>query len=195
MRERLPTLLVLAQSLPARDDPLEAICETTGVAESPEVLLSDLQALGKEIGARSLLLIDGINEGDRSAWKKALPVLAHRLGEYANIGLVLSCRRPFEKQIVTTAASKLFLEAEHPGFEGNEFDAQVEFFEYYGIPTPHVPLITPEFSRPLFLKLFCDAIKTLSTRHKSKHLRDIASGQRGNVTRAGTLREDDRETD
>ena len=179
MRKELPTLLVLAQGLPARDDPLEAICEATAVAENGEVLLSGLQALGAEVGGRSLLLIDGINEGDRSVWREALPTLARRLGEYPNVGLVLSCRRPFEKHILSTAASKLLVEVEHPGFEEIEFDAQVEFFDYYNIPTPQVPLILPEFSRPLFLKLLCGAIKGLSTRHKSKRLRDIASGQRG----------------
>ena len=178
-RKKPPTLFVLAQHLPVRDNPLDAVCEASAVAETDEGLLSGLQALGEEVGGRSLLLIDGINESDRSVWRRALPAIARRLCELPNVGLVLSCRRPFEKQILTKAASKLIVEVEHPGFQRIEFDAQVKFFEFYNISAPQVPLISPEFSRPLFLKLFCEAIKGLSKRHKSKRLRDIASGQQG----------------
>ena len=141
------------------------------------------------------LLIDGIDEGDRSAWKKSLPALAHRLGEYANIGLVLSCRRPFEKQIVTTAASKLFVEAEHLGFEENEFDAQVKFFDYLrnshaACAADHTGVLPASLPEAV---LRCN--QRLEHRAQEQASSGYRLGSAWHVTRAGTLREDDRETD
>lgn len=66
----------------------------------------------------------------------------------------------------------------HPGFEDQEFDAQLEFFRHYDLPALHVPLLTAEFSRPLFLRLMCEGVRELSKRSQKKKLRDIASGQK-----------------
>ena len=66
----------------------------------------------------------------------------------------------------------------HPGFEDQEFDAQLEFFKYYDLPALHVPLLTSEFSRPLFLRLMCEGIKDLGKRSQQNRLRDLASGQK-----------------
>ena len=46
----------------------------------------------------------------------------------------------------------------HPGFEGIEYKATLKFFEHYHIRLPDTPLLNPEFSNPLFLKVFCQSI-------------------------------------
>lgn len=47
----------------------------------------------------------------------------------------------------------------HYGFDDMEYDASKIFFKYYNIEQPTIPLLHPEFSNPLFLKLFCEGLK------------------------------------
>lgn len=177
MDEGLPMLLVLAETLPD-NDPLEAICQLVDSVSGPEQLVSELQALGEEAGERALLLIDGINEADRELWRDELASVAEQVQNYSHVGLALSCRTPFDEEILTRGAENHLVQVKHRGFEENEFDAQVEFFDYYDVPAPHVPLLTPEFSNPLFLKILCEAITRRGQSDKQGYLRSVASGQR-----------------
>jgi hypothetical protein len=178
MYSELPTLLVLAETLPESDTPLNGICELVDSISSPEELLSGLQTLGEEAGERALLLIDGINEADRELWRDELASVAEQVKDYSHVGLALSCRNPFDEQILTNKAESRLVQVWHRGFEENEFDAQIEFFDYYDVPAPHVPLLTPEFSRPLFLKILCEAITRRDQSDQQGYLRSVASGQR-----------------
>ncbi|MDP2321201.1 MAG: hypothetical protein Q8O42_17895 [Acidobacteriota bacterium] len=179
MARRLPTLLCLGQQLLAGADPLESICSLTGLATTPRRLLRALQRLGERINGRALLIVDAINEGDRAAWRRALPGIQLQLEEYPNVAAVLSCRQPFDEHIVSSRVARRFVTVYHEGFSEQEFDAQLSFFHYYGIPAPHFPLITEEFSRPLFLQLLCKGIARLSKQNQHRQLRQFASGQRG----------------
>jgi hypothetical protein len=174
-----PALVVLASSLPKETDALDGVARATRLAKTSVELLDGLEELGRRTHSRALLIIDAINEGDRMAWRQELPKLARRIRGYPHVALIVSCRRPFDRLILTSSASKLYVPLEHPGFEEQEFNAQLEFFGFYGIPAPPVPLITPEFSRPLFLKLLCEAIRGLGKRPQKRRLREIASGQKG----------------
>jgi len=178
MESELPTLLVLAETLPDDDPPLEGICQLIDSVSSPEQLLSELQSLGEEVGERALLLIDGINEADRELWRDELATVVEKVGNHSHVGLALSCRTPFDEQILSSKAENHLVQVEHHGFEENEFDAQIEFFDYYDVPAPHVPLLTPEFTRPLFLKILCEAITRRDQSDKQGYLRSVASGQR-----------------
>lgn len=179
MRHGLPTLFYLAHSLPSQRDPLQGLCDATGLATAPEDLLEGLQRLGEAAGCRALLIIDGINEGDRESWSRRLPTIVRAVQRHSHVGLVVSCRQPFERLILTDRTKSKFVTVEHHGFTDAEADAQVAFFTYYGIPAPHAPLLTPEFSRPLFLKMFCESVKNRAQSHKSAYVRDLASGQKG----------------
>ena len=179
MRQGLPTLFYLAHSLPSQRDPLQGLCDATGLAAAPEALLDGLQRLGEATGCRALLIIDGINEGDRDSWSKRLPAIVRAVQRHSHVGLVVSCRQPFETLILTDRTTSKFVTVEHRGFTDVEVDAQVAFFTYYGIPAPHAPLLTPEFSRPLFLKMLCESVKNRAQSHKSAYVRDLASGQKG----------------
>jgi hypothetical protein len=178
-RQGLPTLLYLAHSLPYSCDPLQGLCDETGFAATAPELLQGLQQLGETTRSRALLIVDGINEGNRSAWTRSLTSIIRAVRPLTHVGLVLSCRQPFDELIFTPRTRSRFVTVEHRGFEENEVDAQVEFFTYYGIPAPHAPLLTPEFSRPLFLKMLCESVRSRSIRSKSRYVRDLASGQRG----------------
>ncbi|HTT99556.1 MAG TPA: hypothetical protein VMF58_16025 [Rhizomicrobium sp.] len=179
MKEGVPSLLLLAQTLEATKDPLESVCKVSGLCKNPQQLLSALDRLGKKNGCRALLMIDAINEGDRAAWFKYSASIARLLREYPNVALVLSCRTPFARQVMTLKARGEFVELEHSGFADIEFDAQKAFFKHYNIPTPHLPLLAPEFSRPLFLKILCETISSLSRKTKLKRINDFAAGHKG----------------
>ena len=178
MERGIPTLLYLAKELPRSIDPLQALCNETGLAESATELLHRLQKLGEQCGATSLLIIDGINEGDRPQWRESIAHLAKSVKGLTHVGVILSCRKPFDIQIFSSKDRRQWVEVSHTGFVDAEFDAQLEFFSYYDIPTPDVPLLTPEFSRPLFLRLMCETIAGLSKGNKSEYIRSVASGQK-----------------
>lgn len=182
-RQRLaagaPALLVMASSLPSDDDVLDGVAATTGLAASGAELLADLNRVGAATNSRALLMVDAINEGRQDVWRDQLPSLATTVGQLAHVGLVVSCRRPFDEAIVTEQAASRLVSLEHYGFQDQEFDAQLEYFGFYDLPAPSVPLITPEFTRPLFLKILCEGLKDLGRRSQRRKLREIASGQKG----------------
>jgi hypothetical protein len=182
-RQRLnggaPALLLMASSLPNGTEVLDEVATTTGLAATGTELLSELNRLGHATNTRALLMVDAINEGDQDVWRAKLGRIAKTVSGLPNVGLVVSCRRPFDEAIVTEQAARRFVSLEHYGFQDQEFDAQLEYFAFYDLPAPSVPLITPEFTRPLFLKILCEGLKDLGRQTQSRKLRDIASGQKG----------------
>lgn len=183
VRERdasgLPTVFVLAQHVADGVDPLQTICAETGLADDPEGLFDALAALGSTVGGRALLIIDGVNEGDREAWRAAMKRLRVLSSSSPGVGVVMSCRMPFDEALAPPRVRRGWEVVTHPGFQDAEFDAQLEFFQFYGIPAPETPLLTPEFTRPLFLKVVCESLRALSRGRKRTYLRDLASGQKG----------------
>jgi hypothetical protein len=178
LSDECPAVVVLASELRTDVEPLDAIADTTGLAASGTDLLHLLDSAGAARGRRALLLIDAVNESDRESWRRWLPQLVRAVRRVDHLGLIVSCRTPFHESVVTTTARNSMVELHHPGFQDQEFDAQIEFFGYYGLPALHVPLLTAEFSRPLFLRLLCEGIRNLSKRSQKSKLREIASGQK-----------------
>ena len=179
LKQGLPTLLILAQTLRAGADPLQELLGQLAPDVEVRTVLQDLDRLGQLSGGRALILVDAINEGDRIAWNQYIERAASLVGNFRNVGLVLSCRTPFDRQILTNAAKQAYVFASHVGFTEIEFDAQTEFFRYYNIPHPHIPLLAPEFSTPLFLKILCTSIERLSQSAKKKRISSFASGHKG----------------
>lgn len=125
-------------------------------------LLGALSARAEAQGERILFIIDAINEGKgRYFWPDHLTGLINKLSKYPWVGLVLSIRRSYEKLITPED----FFDEERitrviqPGFERIEYHACNMFFSQYGIEQPGIPMLHPEFSNPLFLKLFCEGLQ------------------------------------
>jgi hypothetical protein len=53
---------------------------------------------------------------------------------------------------------ELLIKITHYGFDSIEYNASKLFFKNYNIAQPSIPLLHPEFSNPLFLKLFCEGL-------------------------------------
>ncbi len=179
MRARLPALLVLGQQLASRINPLDAIAAHTGLAATGESLLRQLDRMGRAKRTRALLMVDAINEGDRTAWRQHLTAVIREVRKYPHVSLVVSCRRPFDDEIITARSASQVAFIEHRGFADIEFDAQLTFFRHYRLQAPQFPLLDDEFARPLFLKILCKSLVGLTVRNQHRQLRTFASGQRG----------------
>lgn len=172
-----PTVLVLAKNFEGKV--LTDICARLGRSTSVEAKFSELDVAGQGANERAIFIVDGVNEGRRREWRLAINALLSILAEHPNIGLVVTCRTPFESMAIEKSDLEKFHCLQHYGFDDQEFDAQAAFFQYYQLPLPEVPLLDREFSRPLTLKLICQSLQSLSGKKLAKGFAGIASGQRG----------------
>lgn len=157
-RKPLPTVLVFGELFSTSDDPLLQINKQLELEASRSEFLKMLDRAGKCSGARSILIIDALNETrQRFFWKRNLSKVVKEVEKYPNIGLIVSVREGFEEEVLTKKVDKTFVQEKHQGFEFREWEAANKFFKEFSIPLPEVPLLLPEFKQPLFLLLFCAA--------------------------------------
>jgi hypothetical protein len=171
------TALVLAQSFSG--DVVEEICARIQPTLTVEQVFDDLDELGRNASERTILIVDGVNEGRRREWKSAISRLQGLVADRPHVGLIVTCRSPFESLAITEASLEKFHAVEHIGFDEQEFDAQAAFFDFYKLPLPEVPLLDKEFSRPLTLKLICQSLQKLSAQKRAQGFAGISSGQKG----------------
>ena len=128
-----------------------------------EALLGGMRAAAEASNAPFLLLVDALNESaEPSGWREELPGILAELDNDPWISLGVSVRSPFLPVVLPPAGlGDRVAEVEHPGFAGRELEATERFFDAFGLEQPRVPLLTPEFTNPLFLKLYCEGLKGL----------------------------------
>lgn len=177
LRNNLPTLLVLGQQLTTVRSPWEAIIGQLGLNLTSRQFLQRLNRIAIRRKRRALILIDAINEGDRRGWKRGLATFLKETRKYPGLAIALTCRIPFDK---VTVPKRLNITREyHYGFSDHELDALKIYTNYYKLPLPEIPLLTPEFSNPLFVKLFCESLEKAVVKKQHKQISEISSGQRG----------------
>lgn len=170
------TLLVLAKNFQGRV--VAEIC--SGAAGYKETEVFDrLEELAHKTSERAVVVLDGVNEGRRAEWRKAITTIRALAADRPNVGLIVTCRTPFERIAIKQEDLEGFHEVVHVGFDGQEFDAQAAFFQYYNLPLLEIPLLDREFSRPLTLKLICQSLEKLTGKKLTQGFAGIASGQRG----------------
>jgi hypothetical protein len=174
-----PTLLILAKNFQRESKILPSIANALEPSLDIRLIVAHLDKLGAASNERALVMVDGVNEGSRTAWYKAIDDLAAIVEQHQNVGLLVSCRSPFEPVALSDEFRAKAVPLEHRGFDEQEFDAQAEFFRYYKVPLPEVPLLSEEFSRPLTLKLICEAFRELGTTKQKAGFDGLASGQKG----------------
>lgn len=120
-----------------------------------------LAASGEAAGHRAVLFIDAINEaGDPAMWASELADMRRRLTASGWVGFAVSCRTTYLDLVEPPGGrDEAFARVAHLGYRGREFEATERIFEAHGVQQPRVPLLLPEFSDPLFLKLYCEGIK------------------------------------
>ena len=180
-RDRLgrgqPTVLVLAKNF--QGSVVADICSRIEPGCTVAEVFDRLEELAKETKERAVVILDGVNEGRRREWREAVTTLQALVAERPNIGLIVTCRTPFESIAIKREDLEQFHEVVHLGFDDQEFDAQAAFFQHYNLPLPEVPLLDREFARPLTLKLICQSLQDLAGKKFAKGFAGIASGQKG----------------
>lgn len=158
------SLFLLGKNFSSKDLPWTQILNNQlrvkGIDEL--VFLSALNSQAESEQKRTLLFIDAINEGEGLyIWPNRLKSFIESVKAFPWLGLVLSLRSSYEDLIAPEDQfdESVILKIEHEGFANYEYEATKQFFEYYGIIEPGIPLLNPEFHNPLFLKLFCKSIQ------------------------------------
>ncbi|MFT2010636.1 AVAST type 2 anti-phage system protein Avs2 [Pontibacter sp. 13R65] len=161
-RQGQPTLLLLGQLFSSGQSVWQNVLSQLRLSCSPADLLTSLNNIGKQVGSRALILIDAMNEGaGKGLWHGELAGFICEVSRYPYIGLVLTVRSTYWNAIVPkTLQRDLYVtRLTHQGFKGNEYAALHLFCDSYDLQQPNFPILTPEFTNPLFLLLICEGVK------------------------------------
>jgi hypothetical protein len=156
----LPTIIVLGEQF--ERGPIETdLGRIIGFSSPAGQLLPTFEAACQTAGTVGLIIIDGLNEpADRSLWNKYLHSFLNEAAGYQHIRLVLSCRTEFLADTLSDPLRERLRTFQHTGFAEVPRDAIRQFLDWYGIEWPSFPLLDPEFTNPLFLKLLCTTLQT-----------------------------------
>lgn len=173
----LPTLLFLGTDF-AEESYETTILSKIGFCGTFPELLAGLNQIGMQVGSRTLLMIDALNEGKRAElWKYNLNGLIQALKDYPAIGLAVSVRDTYLYDIIPENIENVsnVTIIEHTGFKGLEYEAVRQYCIEYGLTLPNVPILTPEFCNPLFLKIICDTLEALGEKDFPQGFNGISS--------------------
>ncbi len=145
-----------------REEPWSQIIRLLGLNITRDEFLGALEAAAQLYQSRILIMIDGLNEGEgRMMWKNHLAGMLIAISRTPWIGIAISVRTSYEEVIVPPSSfNDRLTRVEHKGFREKWFEAVNRFFKYYRIH-PSTPLLQPEFTNPLFLKLLCSGVRSL----------------------------------
>jgi len=155
------SILLLGQHFREDKNPWSQIRDLLQLKCNKDELLGALNAKAEAQNKRLIIFIDAINEGrGRDFWNEFLIGFIESIKKYEWLGLVLSIRSSYCDLIIPQKIidEESIIKITHQGFEGVEYNASKLFFKNYNILQPSIPLLHPEFSNPLFLKLFCDGL-------------------------------------
>ena len=155
-----PTILLMGQRFTSTEDPWEQVLKQVDLRKrTAGELVGALEAAAQANNCRALVIIDALNEGQgRAIWPDNLPAFLAHLERSPWIGVVLSVRSFYEEIIIPESVRNQAIRKTHHGFAGHEYDAVEMFFRNYGLELPSTPLLSPEFSNPLFLSILCKAL-------------------------------------
>ena len=155
-----PAVVILGSSLSGRNVWSE-IAEQLGLGDvGSEDMISAMQAAAEASNAPFLLLLDALNEAnDPAGWRTELPRLLAEVSQNPWISVAVSVRSAFLPMVLPSDGLGDVTEVDHPGFDGRELEATERIFDFFGLEQPRIPLLTPEFTNPLFLILYCESLE------------------------------------
>lgn len=157
-----PAVLIFGGRMSGRDVWSE-VAKQLGLEQvGSEYLTGAMQAAAEAANAPFLLLIDALNEAaDPRAWQEELPALLAEVGKNPWISVGVSVRSSYRSIVLPDSGLADVPEIEHTGFMEREIEASEKFFGTFGLELPRTPILEPEFTNPLFLKLYCESLKGL----------------------------------
>ena len=158
-----PTVLLLGQQFLSSEDPwTQALRHLDIRANGVDEFVGALDAAAQAANCRVLVIVDALNEGKgRDIWLDHLASFLEPLKKCKWIGIVLAVRKNYQDLLIPGNLQKDAISVEHLGFAGQEYEAAEAFFSHYDIKFPSVPILNPEFQRPLFLKTLCEGLNGL----------------------------------
>lgn len=157
-----PSIFILGQTLTDSTNPWTQILRNElRLNCNEDVFLGVLNTIGHAQRERVPFVIDALNEGKgRSFWKYTLAGFIEKFKKYPWVALVLSVRSEYREGILANVQQDIkdgiVSEIRHTGFQSNVFEAVRSFFKHYQLALPKEPLLTQEFTNPLFLKIYCE---------------------------------------
>ncbi|MGN0105436.1 DUF4062 domain-containing protein [Methanobrevibacter ruminantium] len=119
--------------------------------------------------SRIIIMIDALNEcDDKHLWKRYLNGFIKEIENYEWLGLILSIRNTYLDLLPKDIIEK-YNRYNHRGFEYKTFEALKIFCKEYNVDYPSFPILNPEFSNPLFLKLLFENNKRFGNNEISKN--------------------------
>ena len=142
------------------EEPWGQILRILNLSCTRDEFLGALETAAQLAGRRAVIFVDALNEGNgRSLWTTYLPCMIEVMKRYPWVALAVSVRSSYEKLVVPDGLlPDKMTRSVHEGFADQEYEAAKAYFDFYGIELPAVPILTPEFQNPLFLKCFCKGL-------------------------------------
>lgn len=134
-------------------------------------LLDALNAAAQQSRKPLIIFFDAVNETmPRSYWGDRITAFADEIAKRPFLKLCISCRSSFLSTCLPEPNT--FQVVEHTGFKGFEREACNAFFSFHELNPPLIPILQPELSNPLYLKLLCLTLQ-------ARGLKDLPSGWTG----------------
>ena len=179
------SILILGQHLIESKDPWAQILNLLGFAKFNKYeFLGALNSKAQANSNKIIIFIDAINEGaGKDFWRNFIISFIEDIKKYEWLSVAFSIRSSYFECMIPKELSEICV-IHHEGFSGIEYDAMQVFFDYYKLPHPTIPLLNPEFSNPLFLKLFCKGVSNnKSYQYKSLNFFDVIKLYIDNIER------------
>lgn len=172
-KEGLLTCVTFGHEFRGEPDPWTRLLENLKlpITLGMDGLLDALNAAGEASGSPLILCIDAVNETrPLRYWRDRLSAVSQAVRYRLHLRLVVTCRTPFTPNCLPDGHRLPIVE--HAGFAGVERDACQAFFRHYELEPPISPILQPEFSNPLYLRLLCETLR-------SRGLRRLPAGWHG----------------
>ncbi len=160
-REELLTCVTFGHEFRGEPDPWTRLSENLKlpITLGMNSLLDVLNAAGEASGSPLILCIDAINETrPLRYWRDRLSAVSQAVQRRPHLRLVVTCRTPFIPNCLPDSHGLPIVE--HAGFAGVERDACQAFFQHYELEPPISPILQPELSNPLYLRLVCETLRS-----------------------------------
>lgn len=158
--KNLPTFLLLGQLFNGSATIEKNILDQLDLSCTFKDMLSSLNSIGRQVNSRVLILIDAVNETPNGItfWNNQILGLVNSVSKFPYIGIAFTIRDTYWDFIMPKNIQEKATVIEHEAFKGNEYEALKIFCKSYGLEQPNFPILSHEFSNPLFLKLCCAGI-------------------------------------
>ena len=156
-----PSMLALGTAMLTNEPFSKQIADATGLDISFDELLELLEEAGERNNCVAVLLIDAINESDKTQrWDTFLLSVEKKLKAYNHVKVAVSVRKGYEELLFDEPLkqrikSQEILQIYHTGFREHSVESVKAFLNYYQIPFSPLDYIQYEMINPLFLKMFC----------------------------------------